>query len=59
MKNTLSGMKRISNEINKVKTEEDQMTYVEDEKAKNTQSEWQEKRIQDYNNNFKEPMKHY
>ena len=33
--------------------EEDQMTYIEDREAKDTQSEWQEKRSQDYNNNLR------
>ena len=51
IKNTLSEMRSVLNGINKVNKEEDQMTYKEDGKAKDTQSEWQEKRNQDYNNN--------
>ena len=33
--------------------EKDQMSYLEYGKAKDTQSEWQEKRSQDYNNNLR------
>ena len=53
MKNILSEMKSILNVRNRVNKEEDQMTYIEDTKAKDTQSEWQEKRSQDYNNNLR------
>ena len=61
MKNTLSQMRRILNGINKginkVNKEKDQMPYLEDEKAKDTQAEWQETRCQNYKN--KEHMGHY
>ena len=53
IKNTLSEMRSVLNGINKVNKEEDQMTYKEDGKAKDTQSEWQEKRSQDYKNNLR------
>ena len=57
VKNTLSEMRSILNEINnginKVNKEEDQMTYIEGGKAKDSQSEWQEKRSQDYKNNLR------
>ena len=53
IKNTLSEIRSILSGINKVNKEEDQMTYIEDGKAKGTQSEWQEKRSQDYNNNLR------
>ena len=53
IKNTLSEIRSILSGINKVNKEEDQMTYIEDGKAKDTQSEWQEKRSQDYNNNLR------
>ena len=33
--------------------EEDRITNIEDGEAKNTQSEWQEKRSQGYNNNLR------
>ena len=60
MKNTLSEMRSILNGINKgineVNKEKDQMkterTNLEDRKAKDTQSEWQEIRFQDYKNNL-------
>ena len=56
MKNT-SEMRRVLNGINKginkVNKEEDQMTYLEDRKAKDTQLEWQEKRSQVYKNNLR------
>ena len=52
MKNALSEMS-IFNEINKVNKEKDQMTYLENGKAKDIQSEWQEKRCQDYKNNLR------
>ena len=56
MENTLSEMRSILNginkRINKVNKEEDQMPSLEDEKAKDTQSEWQEKRCWDYKNNL-------
>ena len=46
MKNTLSEMRSIFNGINKginkVNKEKDQMPYLEDKKAKDMQSEWQE-----------------
>ena len=45
MKNILSEMRSILNGINKVNKEKDQMTYLEDWKAKDTQSEWQEKKM--------------
>ena len=54
MKNTSSDMRSILSGINKRNKEEDQMPYLEDKKAnQNTQSEWQEKRFQDYKNNLK------
>ena len=54
MKNTRSEMKSMLNGINKVNKEGDQMPYLEDRKAKqDTQSEWQEKRRQDYKNNLR------
>ena len=40
MKNTLSEMRNILNGINRVNKDEDPMTYIKDEKAKDTQSEW-------------------
>ena len=43
MKNILSEMKSILNGINRV-NKEDQTTNIEGRKAKDTQSEWQEKR---------------
>ena len=52
MKNTLSEMSSILN-VNKVYKEKDQMPYLEDRKAKDTQSEWQEIRCQDYKNNLR------
>ena len=40
--------------INKISKEEDQMLYLEDRKAnQDVQSEWQEKRCQDYKNNLR------
>ena len=39
--------------INKVNKEDYQMTYIENGKAKDIQSEWQEKRCQDYKNNLR------
>ena len=53
MKNTLSVMRNISIGINKVNKEEDQMTDREDGEAKDTQSEWQERRSQDSNGNLR------
>ena len=53
MKNTLSEIRSIWNGINRVNKEEDRTTDIEDEEAKDTQSEWQEKRSQDYNNNLR------
>ena len=53
MKNTLSEMRSILNGINKVDKEKDQIPYLKDEKAKDTQSEWQEMRCQDYKNNLR------
>ena len=53
VKNTLSEMRSIFKGINKVNKEKDQMPYLEDGKAKNTQSEWQEIRCQDYKNNLR------
>ena len=41
MKNTLFEVRGMLNGINKVNREEDHMTYIEDEKVKDTQSEWQ------------------
>ena len=52
MKNTLFEIS-ILNGINKVNKEEDQMPYLEDRKAKDTQSEWQEIRCQDYKDNLR------
>ena len=46
MKNTLSEIRSILNGI-------DQMTYIEEGKAKEIPSELQEKRRQDYSNNLK------
>ena len=43
----------INKGINKVNKEENQMPYLGDRKFKDTQSEWQEKRSQDYNNNLR------
>ena len=57
MKNTLSEMRSIVNGLNKginrVNKEKDQMPYLEDGKAKDTQSEWQEIRCQEYKNNLR------
>nr|KAF6447568.1 hypothetical protein HJG63_011995 [Rousettus aegyptiacus] len=53
MKNILSEMKRILKGIGRVDEERDQTTDIEDGKAKNTQSEWQEKSNQEYNNNLR------
>ena len=58
MKNTLSDMRSILNginkRINKVNEEKDQMPYLDDGKAKDTQSEWQEMRCQGiYKNNLR------
>ena len=53
MKNILSEIKSILVRINRVEEEEDQTTNMEDEEAKDTQSEWQETRSQDYNNNLR------
>ena len=53
MKNTLSVMRSISIGVNKVNKEEDQMTDTEDGEAKDTQSEWQERRSQDSNGNLR------
>ena len=49
MKNTFSEMKKILNGINRVNKEEDENSDIEDEEAKDTQSEWQEKRSQSCN----------
>mgnify|MGYP007023320197 CR=1 FL=1 len=43
MKNTLSEVRSILNGTNRMKTEEDQMTCIEDGIAKDTQSEWKNK----------------
>ena len=57
MKNTVSETRSVLNGMNKginrVNKEEDQMPYLEDGKAKDTQSECQEKRCQDYKNNLR------
>nr|KAF6465970.1 hypothetical protein HJG63_011313 [Rousettus aegyptiacus] len=53
MKNILSEMRSILNGINKVNKEKDQMPYLEDRKAKDTQLEWQEVRCQNYKNNLR------
>ena len=53
MKNTLSEMISILNGINRVNKERDQMPYLEDGKAQDIQSEWQDKRYQDYKNNLR------
>nr|KAF6485546.1 hypothetical protein HJG63_010702 [Rousettus aegyptiacus] len=54
MKNTLFEVRSMLNGINKVNREEDHMTYTEDEKTKDTQSEWQgKKNSQDYNNSLR------
>ena len=52
MKNT-SEMRGILYGINRVNKEEDQITYIEDGKPKDPQSEWQEMRSQDYKNNLR------
>ena len=66
MKNTLSEMRNILNGINKginkVNKAEDQMTYIQDGKAKDTQSEWHKKRFlknhKNGNGNYKrEPVR--
>ena len=49
MKNTLSEMRSMVNGINKMNKEKD----LEDGKAKDKQSEWQEIRCQDYKNNLR------
>ena len=51
MKNIWSEMKSILEGINRVDEEEDWTTNTGDGEAKDTQSEWQEKISQDYNNN--------
>ena len=57
MKNILSKMRSVSNGINKginkANTEKDQMTSLEDGKAKATQSQRQEKRCQDYKSSLR------
>ena len=53
MKNTLSDMRSILNEINKVSKEKGQISYLEDRKTKDTQSDWQEIKCQDYKNNLR------
>ena len=57
IKNTLSEMRSILNGTNKgiykVNKKEDQMPYLEDERAKDMQSEWQEIRYQDYKNKLR------
>ena len=45
-------MRSILNGINRA-NKKDRTTYKEDGKAKDTQSEWQEKRSQNYNNNLR------
>ena len=50
MRSILNG---INKGINKVKKGKDQMLYLEDEKAKDMQSERQEIRCQDYTNNLR------
>ena len=50
MRNILNG---INKGINKVNKEEDQMPYLEDWKAKDTQSEWQEIWCQDNKNDLR------
>ena len=52
MKNTLPEMRSILNGINRA-NKKDRTTYKEDGKAKDTQSEWQEKRCQDYKHNLR------
>ena len=46
-------MKRTLKGINRVEEEEDRTTNIEDRKAKDIESEWQEKRSQDYNDNLR------
>ena len=50
MKNTLSEMKDMLKGIKKVNKGEDGTINTEDGETKDTQSEWQEKGSQDYNN---------
>ena len=52
MENTLFE-KSILEGINRVDKEEDQTTKIENGEAKDTLSEWQEKRSQNYNNNLR------
>ena len=53
MKNTLYEMKSILGGINRVDEKEDRTTNAEEGEVKVTQSEWQEKRSQEYNSNLR------
>ena len=46
MKNTLSEMKSISEDINRVDKEEAWTTDIEDGEAKDTQSKWEDKKAE-------------
>ena len=50
MKNTLSEMKCKLEGINRVGEEDDWATNIDDEEAKVTKLQWQEKKSRDYNN---------